>query len=284
MINSKSKNVKWFARAFNIRQSVLPKIWVRLTFVTLFALLITFLYFKNYVVSLPVFASIVPNVILGLLLVFRTNTAYDRYWEGRKLWGRLSNNVKSFARVLSANTNIESTNKLTLLGHLISFAELSKDMLFGTLDRTNLQISQINLISPNIHELQLLQNKLYTQLKTNQINDFEYINLTSKLDNLTDIIGGCQRILNTPIPLAYSIHIKQLILLYSLSVPFQFIGQTGWWTAPMTFIICAALMGIEEIGLEIENPFGTDQNDLDLDKFVENIKISINETLDLFPN
>lgn len=279
MIHSEHKNVKWFARAFNIRQSVLPKIWIRLTFVTLFALLITFLYFNNYVVALPVFASIVPNVILGLLLVFRTNTAYDRYWEGRKLWGRLSNNIRSFARVLSANTNLDVNNKQTLLNHLTSFAELSKDILFGTLNRTKLPITQLHLVNPNIHELQLLQNKLYTLSKSNQITELEYINLTSKLDNLTDVIGGCQRILNTPIPLAYSIHIKQLILLYSLSVPFQFVGQTGWWTAPLTLVICAALMGIEEIGLEIENPFGTDHNDLDLEKFVENIKISINETL-----
>jgi ion channel-forming bestrophin family protein len=278
MIHSKSKNIKWFARAFNVQQSVLPKIWVRLIFVILFSVVVTFAFFKDYSVSLPVLASVVPNVILGLLLVFRTNTAYDRFWEGRKLWGSLVNNVRSVARVISSTQGITRDQKIELLEHLSHFAELTKDIFFGELDRTKLTMNQKHLVNPNLFELQLLQNKLYYLNKEQVITDMALDNLTSKLDNLTDVIGGCQRIINTPIPLAYSIHIKQLILLYCLSVPFQFVGQVGVWTPILTFVICFALMGIEEIGLEIENPFGRDQNDLDLEKFVSNIKLSINES------
>lgn len=279
MLKKNSKNIKWFGRALNLKHSVIPKIWFRLLIVTLFANFITLLYFQNYPVSLPVLASIVPNIILGLLLVFRTNTAYDRYWEGRKLWGSLINNTRSIARVIGVNTSISKDLKKELLEHLISFSELTKDMLFGDLDRTKLPKIQENMQNPNIYELQLLQAKVDELTSKGKIEVIRNENITTKIDNLTDIIGGCQRIINTPIPLAYSIHIKQLILLYSFSLPFQFVGQTGWWTPALTLIICIALMGIEEIGLEIENPFGKDHNDLDLDKFVRTIKQSIDESL-----
>jgi ion channel-forming bestrophin family protein len=279
MTNFNSKNINWFSRAFNIQHSVIPKIWFRLLVVTLFAILITFLYYKRYPVSLPVLASIVPNIILGLLLVFRTNTAYDRFWEGRKLWGSLINNTRSIARVIGSNNSITLDNKKKILAHLVNFSERSKEIMFGDLDKSKLPENQKSMINPNIYELQLLQVEVDNLVIVGAIDSIRRENITSKIDNLNDVIGGCQRIINTPIPLAYSIHIKQLILLYCFSIPFQFVGQTGWWTPPLTLIICIALMGIEEIGLEIENPFGKDHNDLDLDKFVNSVKQFIEESL-----
>ncbi len=279
MKNINSKNIKWFQRAFNIRQSVIPRIWLRLIIVTLFAIFITYLYYKNYPVSLPVLASIVPNIILGLLLVFRTNTAYDRFWEGRKLWGSLINNTRNIARVIAVNKSIAKQDRISMLEHVVSFADITKDIMFGQLNQSKLNSNQLMMVNPNLHELKLLQSKIDEELIKGTITEFKNNNLTEKLDNLTDIIGGCQRIINTPIPIAYSIHIKQLILLYCFTIPFQFVGQTGWWTPLLTLVICIALMGIEEIGLEIENPFGTDHNDLDLEKFVGSIKTSIEESM-----
>jgi ion channel-forming bestrophin family protein len=279
MTNFNSKNINWFSRAFNIKHSVIPKIWLRLLVVTLFAVFITFLYYQKYPVSLPVLASIVPNIILGLLLVFRTNTAYDRFWEGRKLWGSLINNTRSIARVVSSNNLITLDNKRRILTHLVNFSERSKEIMFGDLNSSTLPDNQALMLNPNIYELQLLQVEIDSLVKEGKIDSIRCDNITSKIDNLNDVIGGCQRIINTPIPLAYSIHIKQLILLYCFSIPFQFVSQTGWWTPPLTLIICIALMGIEEIGLEIENPFGKDHNDLDLDKFVNSVKQSIEESL-----
>jgi ion channel-forming bestrophin family protein len=277
MIYSDEKNVRWFARAFNIRYSVLPKIWCRLLIVVCFGFVVSWLFNQGYNVSLPVLGSIVPNIILGLLLVFRTNTAYDRYWEGRKLWGKLVTNIRNFTRVVVSNPNISSTQKTDLLSNLIQFVIISKDMLFGEIDTKVLRPTQLKMLNPNINELQLLQNKLSMITNEGSLDMIEYDNLTIKLDNLASIIGGCQRIVNTPIPLAYSIHIKQLILIYSLTVPFQFVGQLGWWTPLITFVICYALMGIEEIGLEIENPFGRDHNDLELNKFVTSVRAAIEE-------
>jgi ion channel-forming bestrophin family protein len=277
MTNPKSNNQQWFTRAFNLEHSVIPKIIFRLGVVTCVAVVVTLAYYSRLPVALPVLGSIVPNVILGLLLVFKTNTAYDRFWEGRKLWGTITNTSKNIARVLSSNDNIEQGVKVQLVNHVYNFARLSKDKFFGEIDKSQLSEVQSKLVSPNLHELRLMQSELYQLTKNNKLTELSYIDLTSKLDILTNCIGGCERIIATPIPLAYSIHIKQLILLYCFTVPFQFVGQTGWWTPLLSFVICAALMGIEEIGLEIENPFGKDHNDIDIVKIVEGIRVGVDE-------
>jgi ion channel-forming bestrophin family protein len=279
MINTKAKRYNWFNKAFNFQNSAIPKIKFRLSVVTFFAVLVTIAYYYGLPVALPVLGSIVPNVILGLLLVFRTNTAYDRYWEGRKLWGNISSTSRSIARVIGADDRIDMNIKTQLGNHIFDFARLTKDKFFGEIDRTKLNELQSKLVSPNLYELKLLQSKLYQLTKTNNLSELSYIDITTKIDQLTSAVGGCERIISTPIPLAYSIHIKQLILLYCLTVPFQFIGQIGLWTPVLTFVICAALMGIEEIGLEIENPFGQDSNDIDILKIVDGIRTAIDESI-----
>jgi ion channel-forming bestrophin family protein len=279
MIIQNSKDKRWFQKAFAFKDSVLPKIILRLLVVTAFAVLVTAIDYTQFSLSLPILGSIVPNVILGLLLVFRTNTAYDRFWEGRKLWGTISGTSRSIARVIGANSNLTKETKIDLTNNIYNFAKLSKDKFLSELDMGQLTKDQKIMASPNLYELQLLQNKLHTLSQKGQISELSTIDITNKLDKLTSAIGGCERIISTPIPLAYSIHIKQLMLLYCFTVPFQFVGQTGWWTPVLTLVICAALMGIEEIGLEIENPFGKDRNDIDITKIVAGIRTAIDESL-----
>jgi ion channel-forming bestrophin family protein len=92
---------------------------------------------------------------------------------------------------------------------------------------------------------------------------------------MVDSLGGCERILKTPIPLAYAIHLKQLLLIYCFTLPFQFVNQLEWWTAAVVILVSFTLFGIEAIGLEIENPFGNDPNDLPLDAICANIASNI---------
>lgn len=103
------------------------------------------------------------------------------------------------------------------------------------------------------------------------------------LNGLVDYLGGCERILKTPIPLAYAIHLKQLLLIYCLTLPFQFVSQLEWWTAPIVALMGFTLFGIEEIGIEIENPFGRDANDLPLDQICETMKRNIDDLITLEP-
>jgi putative membrane protein len=100
---------------------------------------------------------------------------------------------------------------------------------------------------------------------------------------MVDVLGGCERILKTPIPPAYSIHLKQLLLIYCLTLPFQIVSQLQWWTAPIVCLVSFAVFGIEEIGIEIENPFGDDLNDLPLDNICRTMKINIEDLISFAP-
>ncbi|MCY7283116.1 MAG: hypothetical protein LH679_06670, partial [Cyanobacteria bacterium CAN_BIN43] len=124
---------------------------------------------------------------------------------------------------------------------------------------------------------------LQLQYQRDRLNIHQLTAMHKLLDILVDAIGGCERILKTPMPMAYSIHLKQLLLLYCLSLPFQMVGQLGWWTAPVVVLISFTLFGIEEIGIEIENPFGHDQNDLPLDAICLTMRRNIDDLISLEP-
>ena len=115
------------------------------------------------------------------------------------------------------------------------------------------------------------------------INAYQASSIFKLLDTLTDVLGGCERIKKTPIPLAYSIHLKQLLLLYCLGLPFHMVDNLQLWTAPIIGIISFAVFGIEEIGIEIENPLGYDPNDLPLDDICQTMAINIEDLISLAP-
>ena len=96
---------------------------------------------------------------------------------------------------------------------------------------------------------------------------------------MIDTLGNCERILKTPIPLAYAIHLKQLLLLYCLALPFQMVRDLTWGTGPVVALISFTLFGIEEIGIEIENPFGHDANDLPLDNICAVMQRNIDDLI-----
>jgi putative membrane protein len=107
--------------------------------------------------------------------------------------------------------------------------------------------------------------------------------LSGLLNTMVESFIGCDRILRTPMPLAYAIHLKQLLLLFCLLLPFQLVGELGWLTGPTVALVSFTLFGIEEIGIEIENPFGYDANDLPLDKICGNIRRNVEDLMALTP-
>jgi ion channel-forming bestrophin family protein len=98
------------------------------------------------------------------------------------------------------------------------------------------------------------------------------------------MLGSCERILRTPMPLAYAIHLKQLLFLYCLLLPFQVVDELRWCTAPAIALVSFTLFGIEAIGVEIENPFGTDPNDLPLDKICDTVECNIDDLIGMEPH
>ncbi len=286
---------RWFRLALRLKGSVIPSILSRVLGCGLFGVFISLVYSFKLPVSQPIFSTVIPSIVLGLLLVFRTNTAYERFWEGRKLWGGLVNNTRNLARQIwvdIAEVKPEDrTKKISALRLLVAFAVATKLHLRSEPVNTELEgllssSQYFKLKTMNHPPLEIafwIGDYLQQQSQRQTLNHYQLPTLQGLLNNLVDILGGCERILKTPIPLAYAIHLKQLLLLYCLLLPFQFVAQLGWWTGPMVALVSFTLFGIEEIGIEIENPFGYDTNDLPLDAICATMRRNIEDLITLTP-
>jgi ion channel-forming bestrophin family protein len=286
---------RWLQLALQLKGSVILSVLPRSLFCGLFGLFITIFHYYKFPVSLPFLASLIPNIVLGLLLVFRTNTAYDRYWEGRKCWGKIINGVRNLARriwiVVKEEEADDRTEKLAALNLIVAFAvatklHLRQEPINHEIERLTSPEQSEKLKSMNNPPLEVafwIGDYLQVQHQRDRINIHHLTAMHELLDSLVDQLGGCERILKTPMPLAYAIHLKQLLLLYCLSLPFQMVGNLVWWTCPVVVLISFTLFGIEEIGIEIENPFGRDPNDLPLDMICETMLRNIADLISLRP-
>lgn len=220
--------------------------------------------------------------VISLLLAYRTNTAYDRWWEGRKLWGSLVNNSRNLAIKLSAILKDENDRNYfkrmipgyaSVLAKHLSNEDTSK-MLFEGLD---LEIDH-HKHRPNQVAKMIFQkvNDLHSQGK---ISGEQLIILNTELQSFTDVCGACERIKNTPIPYSYSAFIKKFIFFYVMTLPFGYVFSLGYYTIPVVIFIFYVLASLELIAEEIEDPFGGDANDLPTAKISSNIKKHIEEIL-----
>lgn len=302
ILSNMSKNTinfhkfQWLKILLNFRYSVVPSIMPRVLFSGIFSILIFILYRQGINLALPVESGIVPSVVLGLLLVFRTNTAYDRFWEGRKLWGNIINTTRNLSRNIWVSiqevTEKDRLAKITYLRLLVAFSVAVK------LHLRSMPVNQelANLMPPIYFEklkemnhppLEIafwISDYLQQQYEQKKLNLYQLTALVQLLDKLVDCLGGCERILKTPIPLAYNIHLKQLIFIYCFSLPFQLVDELGYITPLIVILISFTVFGIEAIGIEIENPFGFDANDLPLDQICQTMQRNIDDLVSLAPH
>jgi putative membrane protein len=198
------------------------------------------------------------GIILGLLLVFRTNTAYDRWWEGRRLWGQLVNISRALARQLDA-----------LLARDASQAD-RRERYAALLTRYPTALaSHLRAPAGERHEpnelTTALVHEVHADIAAGRLPQEAIVSLTPLLTAFDDICGACERIRKTPIPFSYSSYIKQFILLFALLIPFALARDFAYGTVIAEMFIFFSTMGIELLANEVEEPFGTDRNDLPLE-------------------
>ncbi|WP_394774547.1 bestrophin family protein [Flavobacterium sp.] len=285
-----SYNTKeWFTFIFHFHKSdTVRKLFPVMIGIGIYSALIGYLeveYFKigknDYIHNIPIMHGMLGFVI-SLLLVFRTNTAYDRWWEGRKLWGGLVNNSRNLAIKLSAMLKDENDRKffrkfiptyaLILHKHLHD-SDTSKQ-LFEDVD---LEIDH-HKHKPN-QVKRMMFHKINDLYDSKKITGEQLIILNDELQSFTDICGACERIKNTPIPYSYSAFIKKFIFFYTMTLPFGYSVSLGYLVAPVVVFIFYVLASLELIAEEIEDPFGDDENDLPTKKIAENIKKHIEELI-----
>jgi putative membrane protein len=211
--------------------------------------------------------------VISLLLVFRTNTAYERWWEGRKAWGALVNNSRNLALKLNAflgEGHFETKRKLDQL--IGSYPNILKEHLRN---RKVVGISQ-EIHQPNFIAGELMKecNGLYKQ---NLITGDQLIIINNEITALTDNCGICERIKKTPIPYSYSLFLKKFIFVYILTMPFSFVKDFGYLIIPAVTFMFYVLASLEIIAEEIEDPFGVDANDLPTDEIAATIQQNVSE-------
>lgn len=227
------------------------------------------------------------GTVMSLLLVFRTNTAYDRWWEGRKLWGSLTNSSRNLASKMNGilpfndadNRNFYRKSiplfAMALSQHLLlenTRTELDQDFLAEFKIPADFQ-HKPNYLASLIHKrtFKLHQEKV--------ISDSELLSVNSELSNFLEIGGACERIKNTPIPYSYSSFLRKFILFYIITLPWVFSSSLGNYVIPFSIFIFYVLGSLELIAEEIEDPFGGDENDVPIEKISQNIKQNVSEII-----
>jgi len=305
-------NVRWHHICL-IHRSVLPKVYFPVIMMVIWTILLKIFYniFKDHkfikTIFFPTSLLTYLGLVLSLLLVFRNSSAYDRYWEGRKAWANIIQQARNLSRHVWIGIEIDESDKkkeeklnlkkgvMRLIIALVisirhslrgeygwdydDLAELVKHVprfnsLITTAPKRLLKILPLE-IAYHIEGYLYLQKDVPVTL----INP-SFTSINSIIESFTT----CERILTTPIPLIYGIHIKHALLVYLLTLPFQIIPTCGWAAVFIVLLTSFTLFGIEAISSEIENPFGADDNDLDLDHFCQQIQVEINGMMKYFPS
>ncbi|MCA9004743.1 MAG: hypothetical protein KDA70_05665 [Planctomycetaceae bacterium] len=227
------------------------------------------------------------GLVLGLLLVFRTNSSYSRWWEARKLWGKLVNISRNMAIKFRELTNF-SREQLRELGDLlVAFPEALRDHLREDDDFSMFpELEQID--PPPRHIPAYIADLIYRRVigwkRSGIIDGDELRVIDSETRELMEICGACERIRRTRLSPSYRRFVRHCITLYLLTLPWGLVEDFKFWTVPMTVIMAYFMIGIEVIAHSVEEPFGLDEDDLDLDGLCITIRSTVNEILDRFGN
>ncbi len=236
----------------------------------------------------------VLGTILGLLLTFRTNTAYDRWWEGRRLWGQLINATRALAHHLDG----------LLAAHLAAggAAEPGDDAPASRRERYAALLGEFAAglaahlrrprrapgAAPGVAGpegrapnavVRELARRVHADVAAGVLPREATLVLAPLLGTLDDVTGGCERIRNTPIPASYGAYLKFFVLLYTLALPFGLVRDFGYGAVPATMLVLFATAGVELLAEEIENPFGADRNDLPIDELAARAATDARELL-----
>ena len=219
--------------------------------------------------------------VLSMLLVFRTNTAYDRWWEGRKLLGKMVNDSRNLAIKLHAilpeddKENRDFFKKyLCFFPHLLS-RHLSKQSTKMELaqDQQHTEVEQ--LPHPPNALIWRIQNQVQKLYREGVITGDQLIILDTQLSGFLDVCGGCERIKNTPIPYSYSSFTKKFIVIYVITLPIAYAMSIGYMMTFLTVFVFYVLMSLEVLAEEIEEPFNNEENDLPMELIAQNIERNI---------
>lgn len=283
------KRHDWF-RSFAVHGSVLPRIWLRLLLFTLVSVGETFANKRGWVSFDLSWSTIaVMGSAVGLLIAFRTNSGYERFWEARTAWGAILNRTRSLAR--QVETLLEGEQKRQAILFVIAFAHGAKrhfwhhdsvpevDLLLGRERSLALQAP------PGMPQRALLELSRGFQLarKSGTIDSIDQSRLEEDVTMLIDQFGICQRIRSTPQPRAYVIQLRTALTLFLVALPLSTGESIGWFAPVLVFVIAYVFLGMEQIGTELEDPFEHTENDVRLEEIAQKVEDDLFALCNLTP-
>ncbi len=259
---------QFWADTFDIRGSATPQVLFRVIKFTLFALIVSAIHLyegNNIHLAIEVAPLEYAGVVLGVLLVLRTNAGYDRWWEGRKLWGGIVNQTRDLAITALAYGPSDPQWRASIVRWTAAFAHVARRSLRG--ERTLPEVAallgddQARRIAAAEHMPSFVNQAIAGQLRLARdqagLDPFAFLQIDRDRATLIDHYGGCERILGTPLPRLYSIHIRRFIFLYLVTMPFALLNVVPLLTPLIIFLVSYPILSLDQIGVELENPFST---------------------------
>lgn len=283
--------LNWFRMLFVWRGSVLPETLPRLLALLLLSLLIVYFRGKlfEYKISLNPAPFTLIGIALAIFLGFRNNASYERFWEGRKLWGALLTNTRSLARqaITMSGYPAESAQVENFVSLLIAFTYALKHQLRQTDAAADLQrllpeelyVEIIKMRFKPVYLLKEMGKWVQKAREEGRVDSITQAAFDRTLNQLSDIVGGCERIAGTPIPFTYSVLLHRTVYVYCFLLPFGLVDSIGWMTPIMVVFVGYTFIALDAIISEIEEPFGTEPNDLALNAMSQGIESSLLEMI-----
>lgn len=283
------KKEHWFRMLFVWHGSVLPQLLPRL--LLLFALSLVIVYMHGTIFSFKVPLNPAPltlfGFVLALFLGFRNNASYERFWEGRKLWGDLLNTSRSLTRQAFTLVDRQQDDTFTTkfveilsalpyaLKHQLRDTNPHEDL------KTRLNEEQLKIVSQSQYQpaimVKLLAQWVQKMKQENKADSIQQARFDENFDRLENVIGGCERIISTPIPYSYRVLLHRTVYIYCLLLPFGLVDSLGWFTPFIVVFIAYTFVAFEAIADEIEEPFGIEANDLALNSMCQVIESTVLE-------
>ncbi len=255
--------------------------------VLLFIFSFVIYFYQTHIATEPVPLNPSVFAILGISLAifhgFCNNAAYDRFWEGRKLWGTLVWLSRNIARQVMTLPNVSMAEKQAFIRHQIAFVHSLRQQLRGEDNTANLQRlltveEQQAVVGQDFIALRLTQimGQMLANWQTEQkIDVWQWQSLDNTLGEIAHIQAGCERINNTPIPYAYFVLLHRTVYLYCFMLPFGLGNAIGWVTPFVVSFVGYTFMALNEIVDEISEPFGTGENELPLGMMCDTIETQL---------
>ncbi|MDB5796078.1 MAG: bestrophin [Noviherbaspirillum sp.] len=275
-----------------MRGSILSRIWKSLVVTTVLAIMVTFTH--GALLDLKITLTTIPFTLIGLPLAiflgFRNNSAYDRYWEGRKLWGELVLRSRNLARQclsLIGDGHEASEIRSRMIHRAIAFAHALRHDLRGTDGGADLKPllgeEEWRLLAHASNKPYFLMLRMGEDLRRclneGRIDRCLATNIDATLSAMVAAAASCERIRNTPIPFSYTLLLHRTAYLYCFLLPFGLVDTIGFMTPFVVAIVAYTFFGLDALGDEIEEPFGVCANDLPLAAICRTIEIDLREAL-----